>query len=415
VTVKLVGAPRYYGTNSERVAFTEEIHRGSLWIETDTEDIYCYTGTTWILFGGTTTPVPDHDHTGDAGDGGRISLLSQDANIFAEIDADGDFNIQLGDAAGARRVSIKDSVPAEVAGIDSDGKADFVEVDLNGNSDALILDADGDTTFSAPTDDEIDIEVGGSDIAEWKAGGLYFAPAKDTWPNDERRGWASRFINPPGLTAWECHFRTGFGGGGGDTPGNGELASYAWQGAPLGGAPAAVAYTSGNTYLVATDTVGGTKHLLSKAITNAAASWQNKFLVVRVRTGITTEIGLRFDAGDDDNWAEIYVTGVLANGTQRVDFRYRDNGGAITTVNSAVIVPMSEYLLLRLQCSYAAPNYSATALILGEDNNPINISGLSHLLTGNWAAGPPTAGRAGIMVANAGNVGSVDWFENTFT
>jgi len=38
-------------------------------------------------------------------------------------------------------------------------------LDLNGASDQLILDADADTTISADTDDQIDIKVGGSDIA----------------------------------------------------------------------------------------------------------------------------------------------------------------------------------------------------------------------------------------------------------
>ena len=38
-------------------------------------------------------------------------------------------------------------------------------VDVNGLSDGIILDADADTTISADTDDQIDIKVGGSDIA----------------------------------------------------------------------------------------------------------------------------------------------------------------------------------------------------------------------------------------------------------
>jgi hypothetical protein len=36
-------------------------------------------------------------------------------------------------------------------------------VDLNGVADALVLDADADTTISAPTDDQIDIEIAGAD------------------------------------------------------------------------------------------------------------------------------------------------------------------------------------------------------------------------------------------------------------
>lgn len=35
--------------------------------------------------------------------------------------------------------------------------------DLNGEADALILDADADTSISAPTDDQIDIEIAGAD------------------------------------------------------------------------------------------------------------------------------------------------------------------------------------------------------------------------------------------------------------
>lgn len=36
-------------------------------------------------------------------------------------------------------------------------------VDLNGIADALVLDADADTTISAPTDDQIDVEISGAD------------------------------------------------------------------------------------------------------------------------------------------------------------------------------------------------------------------------------------------------------------
>jgi len=45
-------------------------------------------------------------------------------------------------------------------------------VDLNGCDDALVLDADADTTISALTDDQIDFEVGGSDVATLIAGGF---------------------------------------------------------------------------------------------------------------------------------------------------------------------------------------------------------------------------------------------------
>jgi len=37
-------------------------------------------------------------------------------------------------------------------------------VDVDGNADAIVLDGDGDTTISAPADDQIDFEVGGTDV-----------------------------------------------------------------------------------------------------------------------------------------------------------------------------------------------------------------------------------------------------------
>jgi len=50
-------------------------------------------------------------------------------------------------------------------------------VDVNGKADAIILDADGDTTISAPTDDQIDVEVGGSDVVTIGASAVTLADA----------------------------------------------------------------------------------------------------------------------------------------------------------------------------------------------------------------------------------------------
>ena len=44
-------------------------------------------------------------------------------------------------------------------------------LDLQGVADALVLDADGDTGFSAPTDDIIDVECGGTDMFNFYATG----------------------------------------------------------------------------------------------------------------------------------------------------------------------------------------------------------------------------------------------------
>lgn len=42
-------------------------------------------------------------------------------------------------------------------------------IDTAGITDGLVIDSDGDTTISAPTDDQIDFEVGGSDVATLSA------------------------------------------------------------------------------------------------------------------------------------------------------------------------------------------------------------------------------------------------------
>lgn len=42
-------------------------------------------------------------------------------------------------------------------------------VDLNGEADALVFDADADTSMSSPTDDQIDIEIGGADDFQFTA------------------------------------------------------------------------------------------------------------------------------------------------------------------------------------------------------------------------------------------------------
>lgn len=251
----------------------------------------------------------------------------------------------------------------------------------------------------------------GAAISEaWRldANGVLLPDAYDMFPNDDGRGFAARFVNPPGLAAWTAHFRPGETTG----PGNGTLTGYAWQGAPLGGTPATATYNFANDYLRLVD---ANKCFLSKAVTNAAASWQNKSLYARPAAALTVEIGMRLDAGDDNNWVELYFTGAAGDATQTLEFRYRDNGGAINTVASNVVIPAGQFLTIRLLCSYSAPNYTAVGLLIGEDVSNINVTGFAHQLNGNWAVGPPTAGRAGVFVDNSGNAGIIDWFYNEFT
>jgi len=52
---------------------------------------------------------------------------------------------------------------ADGGGVTLTGALVGTTVDVNGTADAIIVDADGDTTISAPTDDQIDIEVSAAD------------------------------------------------------------------------------------------------------------------------------------------------------------------------------------------------------------------------------------------------------------
>ena len=59
----------------------------------------------------------------------------------------------------------------------SDGSYVYLgNVDINGNE--LILDADADTSITADTDDQIDIKIGGSDVASFSANGLEMVNGK---------------------------------------------------------------------------------------------------------------------------------------------------------------------------------------------------------------------------------------------
>ena len=66
------------------------------------------------------------------------------------------YNLAAAGASGATLLEVRCLSPQQVQSV-------FSLVDLNGAADGLVLDADGDTTISAPTDDQIDVEIGGAD------------------------------------------------------------------------------------------------------------------------------------------------------------------------------------------------------------------------------------------------------------
>lgn len=185
---------------------------------------------------------------------------------------------------------------------------------------------------------------------------------------------------------------------------------YAWAGAPFDGTPVALIYNANNEYMVAVANSSSGRVFLNRPITNAAAAWQNKSLYGRFKTGTITEVGLRVDDGTDNNYGEVFVTGALQNGMQRLDWRSRTGGGSVTTLSSAIIVPTDTFLALRLYCVYSGGVYTLAGYLVAEDGGAINL-GMSVTAT----AFLPAAGRAGILVKqNNGNFGYCDWLKNEF-
>jgi len=262
---------------------------------------------------------------------------------------------KLFDAAGGTKLSITDSAEAEVAYINSDGKV---------------------------------------------------LCALDAHPNSDGRGLFVRTVNRLGIGVYTNHFRAVANGGLGNVIPTG----FTWRGAPFGGTPATLDYCAQGDYMYARGDGAGTKHFLADDIANAGASWQLKYIAARLRTGQITEIGLRVDDGSDNNYAEVFMTGVLANATQRLDFRYRAGGGAVTTVSSGLIVPCDTYVTCVLYCNYSVPNYSFYGLLLGEEGEWVNITGFDTGAVG-WA---PAAGRVGLITKDFGNVGYWDLFYHNF-
>lgn len=72
-------------------------------------------------------------------------------------------NVKYGDDATLGDVTVDSIVVGGVSVVTSLLLASGQVADLNGEADALVLDADGNTSISAPTDNQIDIEINGAD------------------------------------------------------------------------------------------------------------------------------------------------------------------------------------------------------------------------------------------------------------
>jgi len=104
---------------------------------------------------------------------GQEITLDADADTSITADTDDQIDIEIAGADDFRFTANTFTVLAGssivIAG----------SLDINGVADALILDADGDTTISAPTDDQIDIEVAGADDFKIKANSFELQDGSD--------------------------------------------------------------------------------------------------------------------------------------------------------------------------------------------------------------------------------------------
>lgn len=110
------------------------------------------------------------------------SALTLAAGVLLDVQGGADAIVLDDDGDTTLSAPTDDQIDIEVGGSDvavitasAVTLAANVLLDLQGGTDALVLDADGDTTLSSPTDDQIDVEVGGSDVATITASALTLA------------------------------------------------------------------------------------------------------------------------------------------------------------------------------------------------------------------------------------------------
>jgi hypothetical protein len=162
------------------------------------------------------------------------------------------------------------------------------------------------------------------------------------------------------------------------TPSN---ATYGYRGDYFAGAPNGASYA----------------HFLQRAVTNAAANWQNKLLQARCAAGGSMIAGLRVDDGSNLSthpFFELVCDGTANNGTFTVKMRHQDTvGGGITTTASSIVLPVTNFVILSLNIYYSGGQYYISGYLWGEVKNNFSIGlGIGPV---SWM---PCAGRAGIFL-----------------
>lgn len=111
-----------------------------------------------------TLDAPTTVLTGTLDLNGTADALILDADGDSHISAENDDQIEIA-TGGGNRVRVGNSLIEFFQAVQLYDGASLVAgtFDANGTADAFVLDTDGDTTISAPTDDQIDIEIAGAD------------------------------------------------------------------------------------------------------------------------------------------------------------------------------------------------------------------------------------------------------------
>jgi hypothetical protein len=267
-------------------------------------------------------PLPGHVHTAAAGQGGQLDW----DDIWTDSIHDHSANAEGGTLPVGSITAHDHSAAGQGGNL----------IDLNGGADALVLDANGDTSISAPTDDQIDIELNNADVmaivptglegvgsvfptlgsatvAAKKWGHVYQAPARDVYPDGDAAGLAQRFITPVGFATVTNHFRSGV------IP-----TGYAWRGAPFA-TPTNITWSYRGDYATISF-VGAGRACLSKA-----GGTIGSVLYARVVTGTGCDFGMRYDDGSDNNYYEYRL--VQSGAAILFRIRQRVGGGAVTVTD----------------------------------------------------------------------------------
>jgi len=174
---------------------------------------------------------------------------------------------------------------------------------------------------------------------------------------------------------------------------------YAW--APTSGifygAPNNATFGYRGDYFAGAPNGASQAHFFQRAVTNAAANWQNKSLMARCSAGGSMIAGLRVDDGSDLSthpFFELICDGTATDGTFIVKMRYQNTvGGGITTTASQVRLPVTFFQTLSLNIWYSGGQYYISGYLWGEVKNNFGI-GL-NIGPVSWM---PCAGRAGIFL-----------------